>query len=393
MADNVILDIPFDEADGSAIAYDLSPGHHHAAVELGRFVPGRFGNCVYFPNEGKAEIIEPVIDFSSDFTFIIWVKSEPNLINSGRCYVNLKFPGENNVKEVALYTKLEYWSNFCITQQGNNIRVYLDGVLKGTVPFTVPMTGFVLLKDDGRSKAGFCSLDGGKAYDYSITNEEIDENIQQTLQPVNFTVANINFKDFGVVVEKMDGVFNMPERKDPLTLNWDDYHGEVVDLIKPVFGVRQIELRCWIKGNSKDDFVSKWFDFKSHFEQSGPVRLKIEAGTKPLLFEVYHKEQLDLEKEKWRDGVNFGRFTLKLREPEPVKRVLKVNGSSCTISLTSQKLVSIYWGDGTRTMNVYGTQTVSHNYPASGEYFVIVAGVIEDISSFSSDAALIWSRI
>jgi hypothetical protein len=47
MADNVILDIPFDEADGSTIAYDLSPGHHHAAVELGRFVPGRFGNCVY----------------------------------------------------------------------------------------------------------------------------------------------------------------------------------------------------------------------------------------------------------------------------------------------------------------------------------------------------------
>jgi hypothetical protein len=393
MPENVILDIPFDESDGSNIAYDFSPGHHHAAIELGRFVPGRFGNCVYFPSEGKAEIIEPVIDFSQDFTFMIWVKAEPNTMNSGRCYVNLKFPGENNVNEVPLYSKMEYWSNFCITQEGNTVRVWLDGVLKGTVPFTVPMTGFALLKDDGRSSSGFCSLDGGKSYPEAIPPGDIIEIIQNTLQSVNFSVANINFKDFGIIVEKMEGVLNMPERKDPLTLNWDDYHGEVVDLIKPVFGVRQIDLRCWMKATSKDDLVSKWLQFKSYFEQSGPVRLKIEAGTKPLLFEVYHKEQLDLEKEKWRDGVNFGRFTLKLREPEPVKRVLKVNGSSCTINITTQKMVSIYWGDGSRTMNVYGTRTLSHNYPGSGEYFVIVAGVIEDIASFSSDAAVVWNRI
>lgn len=391
---DLVLDMPFDEADGSTIAYDLSPGHHHAAIEFGRFVPGRFGNCVYFPIEGKAEIIEPVIDFGQDFTFMIWVKAEPNSIGSGSCYVNIKLPGVTNIKEVKLYARMEYWSHFCITQEGSIVKVYLDGVLKGTVPIGMAMTGFALLKDNGRDGSGFCSLDGGKVIQgEAIPPDDIIDIINNTLQPVDFSVNNINFKDLGITVEKMDDVLNMPERKDPLTVNWEDYHGEVVDLLKPVFGVREFELRCWLKGTSQDDFQAKWMELVNHFQQGGPTRIQIDAGTKPLLFEVYHKDRLSLEKGKWRSGVNFGRFTLKLREPEPFKKVLKVTGDSCSITITTPKVVSIYWGDGGRTMNVYGTRTLDHPYSSSGTYYVVVAGVIEDISSFSTDAAVIWDKI
>ncbi|HEV7379353.1 MAG TPA: hypothetical protein VGN64_06135, partial [Dyadobacter sp.] len=332
MAENVILDILFDEADGSTIAYDLSPGHHHAAIELGRFVPGRFGNCVYFPNEGKAEIIEQVIDFSQDFTFMIWVMAVGYGNKPTNSYVLFKFPGSYGFFKVLLNTRMSNWTHVTITQEADLLTVYVNGTRMGICshPSGLDPTGFAILNDSPHSTGGFCYLDGGKTIGgQAIPPEEIIDIIQNTLQ-VEFSVANVNFRDFGVVVEKIDGVFNKPALKDPLTMDWGDYHGEVVDLIKHVVGVREISLRCWLKGANQDDFISKWMEFKSRFEQGGPIRIQIDAGTKPLLFEVYHREDLDIEKEKWRTGVNFGRFTLKLREPEPVKKVLKVNGSSCT---------------------------------------------------------------
>ncbi|MDQ6481602.1 hypothetical protein [Dyadobacter sp. LHD-138] len=397
MAENLVLDIPFDEPDGSNIAYDYSPGAHHAAIEFGRFIPGRFGNCAYFPLVGKAEIVPPVINFFQDFTFMIWLMAEPYNGYPTKTFAQFKFLGEENFKRITINSRLANWTHLTITQGSSLLALYMNGSKVGEVfhDSGLPPTGFSILNDSPHSTGGFCYLDGGKIIQgAAIPPEEIIDIIQNTLQPVNFSVNNINFKDFGVTVDGMEGVLDMPDRKDPLTMDWEDYHGEVVDLLKPVWGVRLIELSCWIKGIGKDDFTAKWFEFKSHFEQPGTVRVQIDAGSKPLLFEVYHRERLRNVKGKWRDGTNYARFTLKLREPEPVKRVLKVSGNTCSITLTSRKIVSVYWGDGSRTMNVYGTnKTVSHNYGSSGEYYVIVAGVIEDITNFSSNAIVVWDKI
>jgi len=394
---NIALDIPFDEPDGSTIAYDFSPGHHHAAIEAGRFIPGRFGNCAYFPNEGKAEIIEQVVDFGQDFTFMIWVMAAPVNSFPTQSYVLFKFPGENNFRRIMVNNRLQNWTHFAVTQGGNVLTVYINGSNVGTIshPSGVRPTGFALLNNSPHSTGGFCYLDDGKVVaGEAIPPEKIEEDINNTLQPVNFSVNNINFKDYGVWVERMEGVFDLPDRKDPLTVEWADYHGEVVDLLKPVWDVREIELRCWIKGNGLDNMTSKWMEFKDHFMQGGTVRFAIEAGTKPLAFEVYQKENLKFEKDKWYEGDDFGRFTLNLREPQPIKKLLKVSGqNSASVTLTSEKLVSIYWGDGSRTENVKGTNvTRTHNYAGSGDYFIIVAGVIEDISNFSSSAPIVWNK-
>lgn len=387
---NPTLDIPFDESEFSPIAYDLGPGAHHATIDVGRFIPGRFGNCVYFAQEGKAEIIPQIFDFGQDFTFMIWVKAESP---TNQTYVLLKFPGVNNFQVIYLHNPMQYWTHFCITQEGIIIKAYVNGELKGTHTRTTPITGFALLSDAPHSTGGFCSLDGGKSYPTAVPPTEITEIIENTLQPVNIFINNINLNSLGVVVEKIDGVLDMPDRKDPLKVDWDDYHGEVIDLMKPVFDVRNFSLQCWIKALNKEDLIQKWVTFKSYFEQPGTQRIRLDAGTKPLLFEAYHPESLKLEN-KWRDGKLFGRFTLRLREPLPIKRVLKVNGSSCSITLTSQKMLSIFWGDGSSTHNIYGTSvTRTHNYGSAGEYYVVIAGNIEEVTDFSTDAAIVWNMI
>ena len=129
-------------------------------------------------------------------------------------------------------------------------------------------------------------------------------------------------------------------------------------------------------------------------EQPGTIRLQVDAGTAPLLFDVYHRSQLEAAT-KWRNtGPYYVRFTLKLREPEPVKRVLKVTGNSVSITLTSRKMLSISWGDGQKDMNVYGDNiTIPHSYSGSGVYYVLINGVVEDITGFSTTAAILYDRI
>ena len=115
------------------------------------------------------------------------------------------------------------------------------------------------------------------------------------------------------------------------------------------------------------------------------------------MYEVYLPDGTDIAKE-WNDSKMVGTFTLKLKEPEPVKRVLKhfrvnENSKTVTITLTTQKLVNIYWGDGTTTQDVYGTQTITHDYSENGEDYVIVTGVIEDITDFSTNAIIVWNKL
>ncbi|CAG5072861.1 hypothetical protein DYBT9623_04401 [Dyadobacter sp. CECT 9623] len=391
---NPVLDILFDEPDGSTMAYDYGPGAHHAAIESGRFVPGKFGNCVYFPGEGKAEIVGPVIDFSQDFSFTVWAKVEMQAEGPHRTWAVFKFLGKTNFVEIELFTRLEYWQNLAVVQQGSTVKVYVDGVQKGTFIRSGNMTGFAIINNALHNTGGYCSLDGARSYTEALTPDDINNNIQHTLEPVEFHINNINFQSLGVIVEHLDSILEMPDRKDPLTVDWEDYHGEVVDLMKPVFGPREIELRCWMKAATQDELVSKWLQLRQIFESAGTQRLQIDAGAKPLLFDVYHRERLQ-PSNKWRNsGPYFIRFTLKLREPEPVKRVLKVSGSSVSITLTSRKLLSISWGDGQKTMNVYGNGVnVSHNYAGGGDKYVVISGNIEDITGFSTDAVIVWTKI
>lgn len=118
---------------------------------------------------------------------------------------------------------------------------------------------------------------------------------------------------------------------------------------------------------------------------------------KPLIYEVYNENGVSVSKQ-WRDELMVGTFSLKLQDPDPVKRILKFTQTDAatthTITLTSAKSVTIYWGDGTKTEDVYGTDiSVSHTYPATGDYFAVIAGVIENITDFSTNGTIVWNKL
>jgi len=209
-----------------------------------------------------------------------------------------------------------------------------------------------------------------------------------------YYLDGVSLATYGVYVSASDGLISRPKPKDPSSQTWPDYHGEVVDLTKRYYEKRRIQMDCFIKATSKEDYVTKMNTFLALFDASGTRRLMVVVGTaSPLVYEVYLAGEID-PKKKWHDGSMVGTFKLELVESAPIKRVVKIIGTSLTITLTSTKLVDIYWGDGTVTRDVSGTsQAKSHTYSGSGTYYAIVAGNIDEISAFSTTGTVIWNKL
>ena len=119
--------------------------------------------------------------------------------------------------------------------------------------------------------------------------------------------------------------------------------------------------------------------------------------TRPLVYEVYLPNAVAISK-RWNDSLMVGTFTLKLREPQPVKRVVRhqMTGSATatlSITLTSGKPLAIYWGDGTVSYDVDGEGvTVEHTYEQEGIYYAVITGVIEQITDFETNGIVVWNK-
>lgn len=76
MADesNIILNMPFDEAAGSTIAYDYSKTRADGTVVEADFTGGKQGNCIKFDGNGHCDIDKNVIPLTGNFTLLAWLK-------------------------------------------------------------------------------------------------------------------------------------------------------------------------------------------------------------------------------------------------------------------------------------------------------------------------------
>ena len=94
-----------------------------------------------------------------------------------------------------------------------------------------------------------------------------------------------------------------------------------------------------------------------------------------------------------------GTFQLKLIEPEPVKRILKhirISDATktCTITMTTAKMVNVYWGDGNVDYDIEGEEiTITHDYADNGDYFPVITGCIDEITDFETNAIVVWSKL
>jgi len=215
---------------------------------------------------------------------------------------------------------------------------------------------------------------------------------------IEYYINGVAFSTDGVYVSQSTGIIDALKMREPAKITWPDHHGEVVDLVAPRYETREIKLECFIKASSKEAFQANVKTFIERFQKAGTQRLMIIVDVlKPLVYEVYLPSGFQISK-TWNDTNMEGTFDLELREPEPVKRVYKftaVTGAlTTTIAVTTTDPVNIYWADGNHSFDVVTSSgTISHTYATAGTYYIIITGVIENISAVTTAATLVWTRL
>lgn len=220
---------------------------------------------------------------------------------------------------------------------------------------------------------------------------------------LRYLIDGIDIREaYGVVISKSNGLLSRPKTKTPPKTDWKDYHGEVVDLSATRKEPRTITLKGWMPADNKGDLAAKWNAFMRIFDKPGTRRLTVDIHpTHPLVYEVYLADETDIEKQ-WSYRDMAGTFTLKLREPEPVKRVIRQivtseNTRTLRIQMRTLKSVTISWGDGKYDNDVSGMVDITHTYPANPEgiarrdYIAVISGVIEEITMFTTNGTVLWN--
>jgi hypothetical protein len=395
---NVILNMPLDESADSTIAYDYSRNRADGTVTGSNFVQGRQGNCIEFNGAGYCQIPKNIISITGDFTLLAWIKRREMGENFSGKRLGFWFAWNDiNGYREAWINLSQDWNYVAIVKNALVVRIYLNTQLTETITLPVQPTGLGVLQDVYFTSYGYGFVDEVKAYNVVLSQKEISELFDSVFR-INYFIAGINFKDFGINVSESNGVLDLPKLKTPFSMNWPDYHGQVIDLTRKRVEAREIELKCWMEATGKMNFVTKLNNFLDVIRKDGAQRLTISIHpTKPLLYEVYCDNGVAFSK-RWNDNLMVGTFTLKLIEPDPVKRIImhqRISDATktLTITLTSDKALTIYWGDGAKD-EVYGENiTRSHQYTKDGIYHAIIAGVIEEITDFTTNGIVVWNRI
>lgn len=404
LQNDLTLYLPFDESNGSQIAYDYSSNRKDGVVDKASFVTGRIGNCVRFDGTGSVEVSTQVINFSSDFTISALVRgAEATGGNTASKMFGwlVVWSGVNNFREKWIGISPGVWTHLVLVKIGRYLRYYVNGVLfdEDTILEGV-IQGVSLNQDFYGTDLGKGDLDEFQSFGIALNQEQI-LTLFDASSRLEYYLDGENFKAYGIRVSSSEGITDGLKMKTPFSVAWDGEHGETVDLSRPRFEPREITLNCYIKtSGGKVEFINKVTQFLSLLRGSGTHRLMIDINqTKPLVYEVYCPNAIAISK-TWNDDIMVGSFAIKVREPEPVKRVMKhivITEATRTIkvAIKSAKFFNIHWGDGSHTYDVGGDSetltTITHTYAENGDYFPIVTGVIEDIKEFTTNAIVVWN--
>lgn len=213
------------------------------------------------------------------------------------------------------------------------------------------------------------------------------------MSTVVYLLDRIPFKNYNIYVSDSSNLFDKPSFKEGLRVDWKDEHGFDIDLSKRFNESKQITLDCFIPSNFFKDCIEKFNTFLNEIDKRRSIRLSVIAGELRLEFQLFRSDSAEI-KLQYDDVTKVGLFKLKLVENMPVKRILKATNQSTTITINSPKILVINWGDGTERYTQPGNNTYTKGYLnfQADQYFPIIMGDIDSITSFTSNTTVLWNK-
>ncbi|WPO89863.1 hypothetical protein [Chryseobacterium sp. HR92] len=195
---------------------------------------------------------------------------------------------------------------------------------------------------------------------------------------LKWSINGRDFAEFGINVSESKGVLDKLKPRERNSYTWAEYHGKQIDLSKPYFEAREMELQCWLIASDSNRLTENFNSFLALFDTRSTKRFTIEPfGNKEYAYEVLLNGPAELTKE-FRKGQMYGSFTLKLIEPNPIKKIIKTTLDAFKLSYEIDSETEIFFGDGTKQTgrgNVSLTKNYSvPSYENSGLSLVSVSG-------------------
>lgn len=216
---------------------------------------------------------------------------------------------------------------------------------------------------------------------------------------VEYYLNSFHFRDNGIYISESDGLLGSLKPKKIETQEWAEYHGEVLTPnYKPKFEPREIELSGWVEGENWLQMKRRFDRVMSEFRKQGKQRLVVNPfGMQPLVYDVVLTNEIDLDK-SFRKGFMIGKFKIKLKDLNPIKKVVRVIGNDIHVQFNSLEFVEMKLNN--QTIYKRGNVNQSFTIPESEMWldennetnnFLTISGDIDSITNFVTNGEeLVW---
>ena len=210
-----------------------------------------------------------------------------------------------------------------------------------------------------------------------------------------FYLNGVLLSNYGIHVESCSGLFVIPKRKTTLSNSDTTTHGKAYDLFSLAkYTEREIVLNCYIAAKTRTEYFQKISALPSLFDGIGYKRLLVKVNDDIAIpYDVIRADgDGDDATPTWDSSRTLAKFKIKLIEPHPVKKVILASGTSgsVTISFRSSKYVTIGWGDGSYSHDLYGNVSISRSIPTGT--LISLMGDIDELELFSINGGIVkWN--
>ena len=207
------------------------------------------------------------------------------------------------------------------------------------------------------------------------------------MKAVIYSLNGRKFKDYKIFISESKGLLDKPKPKSRASYDWAEHHGKAIDTSPTKYEEREITLSGWIEGENWQEIKRNFDSLLSEFNKEGLARLIVDFGSK-LVFDVYLSDGVELDKH-FSQGQTFGKFTLKMKDPNPIKKTLTIHGGRLDIKFTALSWVEININGKNQTLK--GKIDLHEDLP-QGENFITIAGNMQDIKNLETNATILWEN-
>ncbi|WP_333661606.1 hypothetical protein [Chishuiella changwenlii] len=208
---------------------------------------------------------------------------------------------------------------------------------------------------------------------------------------VVYLLDNIPFKNYNVLVSDSSGIFDKTKFKEGIKKDWSDEHGFDVDLQNRFKDSRTISISCFVYAKSLKEAIEKYNTFLNEIDKKGSKRISVIVDSLRMECQVFRDNSAETNL-IYNDSDAVATFTLNLIENFPVKRILQSKSKTTTITISSNKVMVINWGDGVEQYTSSSIQNYSHTYLNDNIYYPIIMGDLDTITQFQTNADILWSK-